>query len=105
MTIACPRPEWPTGLLEEGPPQDPSILLRGEADIGGAKFVVTAVRVDPIRFGPDFRLNQSSSVYDGYDLSGLLDSLWNLVEVAEAPTVRLASGSYVLWMLPRGPTD
>ena len=44
MTVACPSPEWPSGLLEQGPPQDPSILLRGEATIGSARFVVTAVQ-------------------------------------------------------------
>jgi len=99
MTIAFPQPQWPAGLFEEGPSQDPSILLRGEAEIGGARFVVTAVRVNPIRFGPDFRPNQSRSVYAEYNLQGLLDPLWDLVEVSEASMLRLANGSYVLWMV------
>jgi hypothetical protein len=102
MTVTCPAPQWPAGLLEEGPPGDPTILLRGEATIGGARFTVTAVRVDPIRFGPDFRSDQPMSVYAAYGLSELLDNLSELIDVAEASTVRLSTGSYRLWMLPHG---
>lgn len=102
MTVACPAPQWPEGLLEEGPPEDPTILLRGEARIGGARFTVTAVRVDPIRFGPDFRFDRTISVYAAYGLSELLDSLSELIDVAEASALRLSTGSYRLWMLPHG---
>jgi hypothetical protein len=101
MTVACPSPEWPSGLLEQGPPQDPSILLRGEATIGSARFVVTAVRVNPIRYGPDFRPDQSTSIYANCNLSALLDSLSDLIEVSEASTLRLETGNYVIWMLPQ----
>ena len=62
MTIACPAPQWPEGLLEEGPPEDPTILLRGEAGIGGAHFTVTAVRVDPIPVRARLRFDGPSRV-------------------------------------------
>ena len=101
MTSACPAPEWPGALLEEGPPEDRSILLRGETTIGGVRFSLTAVRMDPIRFGPDFLPQQNSEVYAAYDLSQLVDKLSELFDVAEASTLRLSSGSYLLWMLPR----
>lgn len=100
MTVACPAPEWPAALLEEGPPEDPSILLRGETTIGGVRFTLTAVRVDPIRFGPDFRRDRTTGVYAPYGLSELLDRLSDLVDVAEASALRLGTGSYLMWMLP-----
>ncbi len=102
MTVACPAPEWPTELLEEGPTQDRSILLRGEAAIGGAAFRVTAIRVNPIRFGPDYRMDCDAAIYANYDLPALLDRLSELVDVAELPTLQLRTGNYLMWMLPLG---
>ena len=34
MPIRLPEPRWPSELTEEGPPEDPSILLGGAAEIG-----------------------------------------------------------------------
>jgi hypothetical protein len=102
MTVRCPPLEWPAGLLEAGPPEDRSIVLRGEAMIAEARFTVMAVRVDPIRLGPDFRPGVPSAAYAEYALSGLLDQLSELVEISEAPTLRLSTGAYVMWMLPGG---
>lgn len=101
MTVAIPELQWPANLLEEGPPEDPSILLRGEAAIGGTRFSVTAVRMDPIRFGPDFRADQDSAVYTKFQLRSLIDTFADLVEASEVPTLQLRSGRYFLWMLPR----
>lgn len=100
MTVECPVPQWPTALLEEGPPADASILLRGQVAIGQARFMVTAVRVDPIRFGPDFRADQNLSIYADHRLSALLDIIAELGGLAEPSTLRLATGQYVVWMLP-----
>jgi hypothetical protein len=100
MTVPCPVPEWPGSLEEAGPPEDRSILLQGQVSIGRTKFSVTAVRVDPIRFGPDFRADRSLSIYDGYELSRLLHTVAELVGEAEPSAVQLETGRYVLWMLP-----
>ena len=41
------------------------------------------------------------SVYANCNLSALLDSLSDLIEVSEASTLRLQTGNYVIWMLPQ----
>jgi hypothetical protein len=105
MTVSFPLPEWPRDLLREGPPEDRSILLRGEAMIGGARFVVTAVRVNPIRRGPDFRQDLHVGVYREYNLSTLIDVMSELADFDDPSTVRLESGSYLLWMVPAGQSD
>lgn len=100
MTVPCPVPEWPGSLEEAGPPEDRSILLQGRASIGRTGFSVTAVRVDPIRFGPDFRADRNLSIYAGYELSDLLGVVVELVGETELSTIQLETGRYVLWMLP-----
>jgi hypothetical protein len=102
MTVACPVPEWPRDLMNAGPSEDRSILLRGEATIGAARFVVTAVRVDPIQFGPDFRPDVHVDVYREYHLPTLLDVLSELMDIDNAATLQLETGSYLIWMLPAG---
>jgi hypothetical protein len=100
MTVQCPFPEWPSALLEAGPPEDRSILLRGHVMIGPGRFMLTAVRVDPIRLGPDYRPDQALSIYGNHELSGLLDMVSELIGFAAPTTLQLGSGRYVLWMLP-----
>jgi hypothetical protein len=100
MTVECPVPQWPTALLEQGPPEGSSILLRGQVAIGKARFMVTAIRVDPIRFGPDFRADRNLAIYAEHQLPTLLDMVAELVGVADPSTLRLATGQYVVWMLP-----
>src|SRR5579863_7128105 len=100
MPVAFPLPEWPSELLSDGPPEDRSILLRGEARIGTALFVVTAVRMSPIQFGPDFRQDLNFNVYRDYPLSTLIDIMSELVDISNSSTVRLETGSYLMWMLP-----
>jgi hypothetical protein len=100
MTVPCPVPEWPGSLEEAGPAEDRSILLQGRISIGLTKFSVTAIRVDPIRFGPDFRADRNLSVYAGSELSALLGAVAELVGEGEPSTVQLETGRYVLWVLP-----
>jgi hypothetical protein len=87
-------------LLEDGPSEDRSILLRGHVTIGSARFMLTAMRVDPVRFGPDFRADKDLSIYADYQLPTLLDIVSELIDAAEPSTLHLASGQYVMWMLP-----
>jgi hypothetical protein len=102
MTVPFPVPEWPAVLLEQGPPDDRSILLRGDVAIGSARFELTAMRIDPIRFGPDFRADLNWSIYADYQLPTLLDLVSELIGVSEPSTLGLGAGRYVLWKLPVG---
>jgi hypothetical protein len=102
MTVACPAPEWPGSLATAGPPEDPTILLRGQVAIGATRFALTAMRVDPIRYGPDFRDDLDRSVYAEFQLAPLLDLVSELVGVAEPSTLRLGTGEYLVWMVPTG---
>ena len=101
MTIPCQTPQWPTGLLEVGPPEDGSILLQGEVTIGSAQFSLTAMRVDPISLAPDFRSDRSLTIYANYGLSQLLDVISDLVEISDQSIIQLKTGRYIMWMLPR----
>lgn len=47
VPIRLPEPRWPSELVEEGPPEDPSIVLGGAAEIGKAPHRVMAVRFNP----------------------------------------------------------
>ena len=100
MTVLCPVPVWPGSLEEAGPAEDRSILLQGRVSLGRTEFSVTAVRVDPIRRGPDYRADMSLSIYAGYELSDLLDMVAELVGATELSALQLTTGRYVLWMLP-----
>jgi hypothetical protein len=100
MTVLCPIPQWPAGLLEVGPPEDRSILLRGEVAIDSARFILMAVRVDPIGLGLDVRSDQSLSIYADYELSQQLDVISDLVDSSSQSTLRLATGLYIMWMIP-----
>ena len=100
MAVALPVPEWPRELLAAGPPEDPSILLRGEAVVAGTKFVVSAVRIDPIRFGADYLPDLNTNVYAEYALSAWLDAISELTAVSEMTTIPLGTGRYIMWMLP-----
>jgi hypothetical protein len=100
MTVPCPMPEWPSGLLEVGPPEIVPFCLRGEVAIGPATFRLTAVRIDPIRFGPDFRSDQDLHIYSEYDLLQMLDVISAIVDVSEQSVLQLRTGRYILWMLP-----
>lgn len=102
MTIPCPTPQWPLGLLEVGPEQDRSILLRSDADIAGAAYAVMAIRINPIRMAVDVRADLPASIYSSYQLQRLLDDLSEHTEISEQSLVRLTSGAYVILMVPAG---
>jgi hypothetical protein len=48
--------------------------MRGEVVIGLTIFSLTALRVDPIRSGPDFRSDKGLHIYSEYELSQTLDA-------------------------------
>jgi hypothetical protein len=100
MTIPCPTPQWPSGLLEVGPEQDPSILLRSVADIAGAAYEVLAIRIDPISMSADVRGAIKVSAYGGLDITRLLDELTAFTNISDRSLVRLQTGAYVMMLLP-----
>lgn len=102
MTVPLPMHEWPSELLEIGPEQDRSIILRAPVVIGSAKFMLTAVRVDPIGLGPDYRAEIPHAVYDDYELTSLLEVVLELLDLSEPSILQLGSGRYVMWMTPSG---
>lgn len=66
--------------------------------------MLTAIRIDPIRFGPDFRADLDLQVYAKYGLPAMLDVIADLVEISGPAMLALETGRYVMWMLP-GPED
>ena len=100
MTVPLPIHEWPSELLEIGPEQDRSIILRAPVLIGSAKFMLTAMRVDPIALGPDYRAEIPHSVYDDYELTPMLEAVLELLDLSEPSILQLETGRYVMWMLP-----
>jgi hypothetical protein len=100
MTVPLPTHEWPSELLEIGPEQDRSIMLRAPVVIGSARFMLTAVRVDPIRLGPDYRSDIPHHVYDDYELGPMLELVLELLDLTEPSILQLETGRYVIWMIP-----
>jgi hypothetical protein len=100
MTIACPTPQWPSGLLEVGPEQDRSVLLRSVATIAGAAYAVIAIRVDPISMSADLRCDLPWHAYNGYRLQEMLDEISVFAEITDRALVHLAGVPYVMLMMP-----
>ena len=104
MPVQLPAPEWPSELLEAGPPEDPFILLSGPARIDKAPYRVLAVRVNPNTLGVDYRYDLGEDVYADYQLEDTLDALTFLDDIDKSVLVPIEHGHYVIWMLPFGDT-
>ena len=106
MPIHFPEPRWPVELLEEGPEEDPSILLGGVAEIGNARHRISAVRVSPRSLRVDFRADLKKNVYADHELEVMLEELSFFVNffdsIDQSVIVPLESGTYVIWMVPSG---
>lgn len=100
MPIHLPEPRWPSELLEEGPPEDPAILLGGAAEIGKAPHRVMAVRLNPKTLAVDYRADLEEDVYADYQLEGMLDELTFLDDIDKSVLVPIEGGHYVIWMMP-----
>jgi hypothetical protein len=105
MPVRLPEILWPPELLEEGPPEDRSILLGGPAAIGKAPHRVVAVRINPQTLGVDYRTDVDEDVYADCQVEELLEELTFLEDIDQSVLVALASGSYVIWMMPFGDTE
>jgi hypothetical protein len=104
MPIPLPELNWPPELLEEGPPEDPSILLGGPAAIGKAPHRVVAVRINPRTLGVDYRTDLDEDVYADWQMEDMLDELTFLEDIDRSVLVPLSGGSYVIWLMPFGDT-
>ena len=98
MSIPCPPIQWPSILIEKGPPADPAVLLSGTATVGFIPFRITAIRVEPrLKFTPDCRSDDIDPAYRAR-LECLLEELAEVADSDHPQTVELEAGSYVLWM-------
>jgi hypothetical protein len=100
VPIRLPEPRWPSELLEQGPPEDPSILLSGAAEIGKAPYRVLAVRLNPNTLAVDYRADLNEDVYADYEVESILDELTVLDDIDKSVLVPIAGGHYVIGMLP-----
>ena len=102
MPVRLPEPLWPSELQEEGPPEDPGILLAGAAEIGKARHRVLAVRLNPNTLAVDYQTEVEEEIYADYQLEDMLDELTFLDEIDKSVLVPMADGHYVIWMIPSG---
>ena len=100
MPVCLPEPRWPSELLEEGPPEDPSILLGGPAEIGKAPHRVLAVRLNRNTLAIDYRTDVAEDIYADYQLEGMLDELTFLDDIDKSVLVPIEGAHYVVWMVP-----
>jgi hypothetical protein len=100
MVVRLPEPRWPSELLEEGPPEDPSILLSGGAEIGTASHRVVAVRLNPGTLTVDYRAEVGEDIYADYGLEDMLEELTFLDDIDASVLVATECGHYVIWMMP-----
>jgi hypothetical protein len=101
MSVPCLPMRWPSTLEENGPAEDPAIVLSGTAQVGSTPFRIMAIRVEPrLRFMPDYRADLGDEVYDREVLETLLEELGEIADTDHPRTLELATGVYVLWMAP-----
>ena len=100
MPVSLPALRWPAALIEQGPPEDPAILLGGAAAIGEAPHLVLAMRINPRTLSVDYRQELDEDVYADYRLEELLDELTFMDAIDKSVLVPMGGGAYVLWMTP-----
>lgn len=99
MSLHAPAIRWPDNFDALGPAEDPRIVLVGEAEIEGVKFIVTAIRMREGMRMPDYLDGVPQSTYEA-----AIDSMREEIEVLsstmEPALVPIAGGNYLLWMVP-----
>jgi hypothetical protein len=115
MPIPFPRSAFPAMLEERGPREDPSILLTGPAEIGGASARIIAIRVSrSLRWTPDYKNAVPAESYRRARLDASLETfLENVEDLAVelsdelgdyVPSImHLDAGFYMMWILPLRP--
>ncbi|WP_284947781.1 hypothetical protein [Acidisoma cladoniae] len=100
MPVLMPQVHWPKELQEEGPNQDPSILLGGAAEIGGTSYRIHAMRINLDGLEPDFQADVEEAVYAEYRIDVIFEELIFLDDFDGSSTLSLDTGNYILWMNP-----
>ncbi len=112
MPIPCPPVVWPDMLEERGPPEDTSILLTGAARIGGTPAQIVAIRIEPgMGWEADFRRDVADERYAANGLDVVLETTLEAMQLvaseldetlgdSDASVVKLATGTYKLWVMP-----
>jgi hypothetical protein len=99
MLIPAPAIRWPVSFVEEGPVEDPAIMLSGAVEIGSTHFRVSALRMrDGLRM-PDYRDGVPESAYEDA-MDGMLDDVEDLVDSMEPELLTIGAAQYLLWMVP-----
>jgi hypothetical protein len=99
MSIALSSIRWPAVLNEEGPTQDPTIVLTGSAEIAGVPFTVKALRMRPNLRTPDYRPDLSETVYEA-SIDGMVDDIEDLVGTINLARIIINDNQYLLWVEP-----
>jgi hypothetical protein len=100
MPVSLPEPQWPATLMEQGPPEDPAILLGGVAVIGQAPHQLLAMRINPRTLAIDYQPDVDQDVYADYQLEEMLDELTFMEDIDKSSLVPMSGAAYVLWMMP-----
>jgi hypothetical protein len=112
VAVEFPACVWPNVLEEQGPSEDPSILLTGTARIGGAEARIVAIRVSSTQeWAPDFKRGVAEDSYQGNGLDEVLQmaleefqavasELGDLLGDSRLSVVELATGHYSVWVIP-----
>lgn len=99
MPIAAPSIQWPAQFIEEGPAEDPTILLSGRARLAGVGFKVTALRMRAGLRTPDYREDVPKKTYEPA-LDGMIDDIEDLMDSIEPQLLAIDGAQYLLWMVP-----
>lgn len=102
MPVQIPQVGWPAELSEEGPAEDPFILLTGAAMIGRAPCRVLAIRVSTATLAIDYRPDLEEEIYADLQLEEMLSELTFAEDIDRSVLVPMETGNYVVWMIPHG---
>jgi hypothetical protein len=100
MPTALPDIVLPNELHEDGPEDDPEILLSALVNIGPAPYRICALRIDPASLEVDYREDVDEEAYDELDLDELLDDLTMRDDLDASVLVPMNGASYIVWIKP-----
>jgi len=99
MNVLAPKMEWPGEFKAEGPDQDPTVVLIGEAKVAGVAFRIMALRMLEGLRTPDYREGVPRCLYQDA-LERMVDDIEDLVDSIAPCLIRINEAQYLLWMVP-----
>lgn len=100
MPVSAPEIDWPGELEEQGPTEDPGIILVGQAKIAGVAFKVSALRMSKGTRMPDYRDEVPEKSYEA-SLDSMSEDIECLVDSIQPELIALNGADYLLWMVPQ----